>query len=80
LLQYAHDTFAGQAEVDVDGQDITRAIVDDIEGAVGATVDQCVAHEVHRPDLVGVQLLQQRLLHAFRQTTSSSTKGSATIT
>jgi hypothetical protein len=41
-LQHTNDTLAGQAEVDLDRQDITRAIVDDIEGAVGATVDQRV--------------------------------------
>ena len=72
LLQHTNNPFPGQAEIDLDRQDIACAIVDDIEGAIGASVDQGVAHEVHRPDLIGVQLLYQWLLHALRQTPATS--------
>ncbi len=70
LLQHADHTLAGQSEIALDRQDVTCTIVDDIEGTVGAAIDQHVTHEVHGPDLVGVQLLYQRLLHAFRQSTA----------
>jgi hypothetical protein len=39
LLQYAHDTLASQAEIDVDRQEVTRTIVDDVKGAVGPAID-----------------------------------------
>ena len=53
-MQHASDTFSGETEVDLDGQDITCTIIDNVEDTASNTVDRRAAHDVHGPDLIGM--------------------------
>lgn len=72
LVEHTHYTQAGQAEVDFDRQCIACTVIDDVERALGAAVDQRVAHEVQRPAVVGLQRLHQCLPHPLRQATTTA--------
>ena len=52
LLQRAHHSITGQGQINIDTQAFTIVIVNHIESAHLAAIDQCVAHEVDRPHLV----------------------------
>lgn len=66
-LQQTHDAGGGQGEIHLQPQHLAVPILDDIERAEAPSISQRVAHEIHRPALVGPFGHLQRLLDPVGQ-------------
>jgi hypothetical protein len=68
LVEHADDASGWQRTVDFDGQDFAHAFVKNIQGAEAFAAPECVVHEVHRPDLVGLRRCIEGLFDSCGQT------------
>jgi len=79
LIQCPDDAVCGQADVDLDPQDIAGVVVNDIEGPIAAAVRQAVPHEIDRPALAWLQRLKQGLRRSDDASSPTTAQGQAVL-
>src|SRR5664279_2855170 len=63
FFQHAHHPYSSQRSVHLDLQALPGVVIHDVQGAKPPSRAECIAHEVHRPYLIGSHGLRQRLAH-----------------
>lgn len=66
-LQRLDHSACGKRSVDLDIKHLPIELIDDVEEAISSAVPECIAHEVHRPDLIRKLKSFQRCLDSFGQ-------------